>query len=375
MRVVHIVTYVSEDGAFGGPVAVAVAHATELARRGHDVQLLAGWDGVASLEVPGVHVRLFAARAALPVGGFSRLVSPRLVRYFLQNRRKFDVVHVHLARDLVTLPVALLAAWSGIRLILQPHGMVMPDRRSRARVFDVAIRWLLCRADRVLVLTPQEQDGIETVARMTVRSLLITNGVDTSLAAAFAASPPRLPGDSAEVLFLARLHPRKRVTAFVEMAAILHRRGIAARFTVVGPDEGELASMRRMIAEFELEGVVVYEGALALGNSVERMLPADVYVLPSFGEIVPMSVLEAMSAALPVVITHDCGLADSLAANEAAAVTDGSPQQLADAVERFLTDSEYRHRTVSRATRLLGVEYSIAAVVDVLEKIYRESTV
>src|SRR6478735_802081 len=104
MRIAHVVTYVSADGAFGGPVAVAIAQAEELARRGNDVHFLAGWDGVATLQIPGVDVRLFATKHRAP--GLSGLSAPGLRRFLGRHRDSFDVVHVHLGRDLVTLPAA-----------------------------------------------------------------------------------------------------------------------------------------------------------------------------------------------------------------------------------------------------------------------------
>ncbi|MGH1525413.1 glycosyltransferase [Leifsonia sp. L25] len=155
MRIAHVVTYISADGAFGGPVAVAMAQAEELARRGHTVELLAGWDGVATVDVPGVTVRLFPVRR-LPVGGFSGLFSASLVREFL-SANPYDIVHVHLARDLITLPVALLVQRRRLPFVVQPHGMVRPDRRLKARIFDALATRAVLRAARVsLALTDAE---------------------------------------------------------------------------------------------------------------------------------------------------------------------------------------------------------------------------
>jgi hypothetical protein len=69
MRILHVVTLVSADGAYGGPVAVAVAQTQALAELGHDVTLLAGWDGRAKLSAPKVDVQLLRARADRPVRG------------------------------------------------------------------------------------------------------------------------------------------------------------------------------------------------------------------------------------------------------------------------------------------------------------------
>ena len=122
MRIAHIVTYVSEDGAYGGPIAVARAQTAELARRGHDVKLLAGWDGRARLSIPGVDVRLFPVRRVAP--GFSGLVAPGLQRHLRMALANYDALHVHLARDLVTLPAARLGPVSYTHLTLPTKRIV-----------------------------------------------------------------------------------------------------------------------------------------------------------------------------------------------------------------------------------------------------------
>jgi hypothetical protein len=98
VRIAHVLTYVSADGAYGGPLAVLVAQCRELAARGHTVEVFAGWDGVATLEIPGVTVHLFPVVRAVPMG-FSGLVSPALFRAVTTRLREFDVLHVHLSRD------------------------------------------------------------------------------------------------------------------------------------------------------------------------------------------------------------------------------------------------------------------------------------
>ncbi len=63
-----------------------------------------------------------------------------------------------------------------------------------------------------------------------------------------------------EVLFAARMHPRKRPLVFVEMAKALLDAGVDARFTLVGPDEGEGAALR---AALKGDPRISWEGALA----------------------------------------------------------------------------------------------------------------
>jgi glycosyltransferase involved in cell wall biosynthesis len=374
MKLTHVVTYVSEDGAFGGPVAVAVGQAAELARRGHEVELLAGWDGRAELSVPGVSVRLFPV-SALPVGGFSGLRAPALARHLFDapDGSAPDAVHVHLARDLITLPLARRLASAGRPYVVQPHGMVMPDARPKTRAFDALwTRRALRGASTAFALTQREATGLAAVGGPAVHVERIANGIAAEAADDGAGGADAADARDAarpEVLFLARLHPRKRVMAFARMAQLLAERGSPARFAVVGPDEGDLAELQRFIAEHPAVPLA-YEGPIAQGAGRARLARASVYVLPSFGEVFPMTVLESLAAGTPAVITRDCGIADELDGRGAGVVTDGSPDELAQAVSSLITDSGAWAAAAEAGARSIAEVFGIAAVADQLEAAY-----
>jgi glycosyltransferase involved in cell wall biosynthesis len=358
LRIAHVLPYVSADGAFGGPVAVAVEQCRELARQGHRVVLVAGWDGVVDIAIDGVDVRLFRARA-IPGVGFSGLVSPAMLGGLRRHVGEFDLVHIHLGRHLLALAAAWVCRRAGVPYVLQTHGMVTDDPRAKSRVLDaVAVRRVLAGARAVLALTDLEEEALGVVSRGRAHVVRIRNGVAQVSVARY-----RDPDAVAEVLFLARLHPRKRVLAFAEMAAVLHERGVRVRFAVVGPDEGDLPALRAFIAA--RPGLpLVHQGSIAPGASTERLAAADVYVLPSVREVFPMTVLEALAVGTPVVLTEDCGIADELRAAGAALVTDGSVVAMADAVALLLSSSDARTAVAAGMRKSLEADFGITAVVE-----------
>lgn len=369
MKIAHVVTLVSVDGAFGGPVSVARGQCVELARRGHQVTLFAGWDGKADYRIPGVDVRFHRVRRVLPAPGFSGLLAPGLISEFRRVAPTFDVAHVHLARDLITLSAAEIAAVKASRLVTQTHGMVMPDRRTVGRLTDLlSTRRVLAKVDVVTVLTEIERAGLEEVARGPIRTELLPNGI--ALGDQLRADRPR--GDHVPlVLFCARLHPRKRVLAFARMAKILLAGGIEARFAVAGPDEGDLAGLRAFLGSNDIADRVEYLGALPPHEVRPALAAADVYVLPSEREPFPMTLLEAMAEGTPAVITDGCMIAPKLAAAGGPIVTDGTPEGLARAVREILGSKDAAARIGDHSRALIESDFSISAVVDQLEQIYR----
>ncbi|GAA4891817.1 glycosyltransferase [Streptomyces coeruleoprunus] len=363
-----MVTLVSDDGAYGGPTSVAVGQLEECAARGHEVTLVSLWRGrsPAPGRVGAVPLRSRPARALLP-GRFTGIMHPLLARDLWRAMGAADAVHIHAGRDLVSLTALVVAALRRKRFVAQTHGMVEPRRSRVVRLFDRVYVPLLRRARGFLVLTERERLALaEVVGPQGPPLRPLPNGVRSR--GGSAAGPRR----DREVLFLARLHPRKRPEAFVEMAALVHRRVPGARFALYGADEGSLPEVLRLIAAHGLEDVVSYGGALAPAEAVRAQAEAAVYVLPSVDEPFPMTVLQALSVGTPVVCTDSCGIAEELAHRGAAAVTDGSPAALADAVCELLTDEERRHALVAAGHRAVEERFSIRAVTDRLEEIYRD---
>jgi glycosyltransferase involved in cell wall biosynthesis len=367
VRIVQVLSYVSHDGAYGGPVAVARMQCEYLTKRGHEVHLVAGWDGVAELDIPGVRVHLCRARR-LPGLGMAGLISPSVWRTVARLGATADVVHLHVARDLVQMPSASLVRRRGT-VVLQAHGMIRPDHRVSARLVDgLATRPLYRAADAHLVLTDDERRDVPVVAgSVQGRIVSIKNAVPVpDVVASWSEEAPR-------VLFLSRLHERKRPTAFVDMAAEAVRRDSRAVFEMYGPDEGELSAVLARIDKAALQDRVAYRGALSPDQVLPVLASAQVFVLPSINEPFPMALLEAMSVGLPPIITARTGISAELKTRGTAAVTDGTAEDMADALIR-LTDSEEAWTAASRSARA-DIEHSFScdAVVDTLEEVDQDA--
>jgi glycosyltransferase involved in cell wall biosynthesis len=363
MRILQVVTLLSPDGAYGGPARVALNQSAELSSRGHDVTVAAATRGyrVTPAELNGVPVRLFGARTLVPRTGFPGMGSPGLARWFRGSGAGFDIVHIHFGRDLVVLPVAVTARRRRIPYVLQTHGMVVPSSHPLAGPLDtVWTRKLLRDAKAVLYLTEQEREQLGEVARIQLRLVPVRNGVPDYPAAGQRPGPP-------EVLFVARMHPRKRPLVFVDMAKALLDEGLDARFTLVGPDEGEGTALRAAIKNYPR---ISWDGALSPAAIPRRMGAASVYVLPSVREPYPMSVLEAMSVGLPVVVSADCGLAPVVERARCGIVTDGEVPAFAAAVKTIVADRLLARAMGERARKTVHGDFGMRVIGDRLMDVY-----
>jgi glycosyltransferase involved in cell wall biosynthesis len=372
MRILHIVTLVSPDSAYGGPVRVAANQCSSLRDRGHDITIAAATRGFDSPpnSLNENYLQPFPARTTIPKIGFAGLRGAGMSRWLRSQLRDIDVAHIHLARDFVTLPAARLIAQSNTPFVLQTHGMIDPTNRLLAKPLDLFwTRPVLNAASTVFYLTPREANDLNTVAGTRVNLRELNNGVPS----AAAALPPPAQDGRPEVLFLARLHPRKRPGMFVQMAQHLLRDDIDADFTLAGPDEGAKRDVDRLLADGPPDSRIRYDGVIASDAVSARLARASVYVLPSIDEPYPMSVLEAMAVGLPVVVTDTCGLAPLISRTRSGLVAGPDLDSLTEAIRCLLRTPKLLQEMGCNARRTAVETLGMSSVTDILEESYRRA--
>jgi glycosyltransferase involved in cell wall biosynthesis len=374
MKVLHVVTLVTPDGAYGGPTRVAANLCSALRHQGHDAIIAAGVNGFDEppAAVGGVPAELFPAARVISGFGYAATRAPALSRWMNEHAPKFDIVHIHLARDLVILPAAARLRRMRIPYVVQTHGMIAPRSHPLAPAIDRlwTVR-LLRSAAMVFYLNPGERSDLCTVGGAGLRLRQLRNGVPTPDTAARGRRSAALPP---EVLFLARLHERKRPAVFAEAALSLLRSGIRAQFTIVGPPEGADADVDVIIAQARTEGfgpdVIRREPAVPPDLASERMAGASVYVLPAVREPFGLTIIEALMLGIPVIICADGGLADFVRTHACGLVVEGSPQSFAQAISDLLSDPSRARDMGQRGRSAVQSAFSIASVGRELEEIY-----
>lgn len=366
MRILSVVTLISPQGEYGGPVRVALNQARELIELGHSVIVCAATRGFDTppAQMSGVPLRLFPARQVLPGSGFAGLAAPSLWCGVTRHVTEFDVCHIHAARDLVTLPAAAIARARNVPFVLQTHGMIDRSTKPLAVPLDLALtRPVLRGAGRILYLTPVERQGLIEVGGAGLPLVELPNGVPWA--------DEHEPPAASEVLYLARLAERKRPALFAEVAAELSAEFPDASFALVGPDEGEGDNVRRVIAASPAGERLTWEGPIPPEGTLDRMRRASVYVLPSVDEPYPMSVLEAMSIGLPVVITDSCGLAGIVERADAGIVVGPSRGSLQQAIRDLLADPDEARRKGLRGRAFVRDELAMSTIAGNLADLYR----
>jgi glycosyltransferase involved in cell wall biosynthesis len=171
-----------------------------------------------------------------------------------------------------------------------------------------------------------------------------------------------------EVLAVGRLIEAKDYPTLLQAASLLRDQGRRFVLKIVG--DGPLRErLARESAAAKLDSHVEWLGSR---RDVSVLMPAcDVFVLSSVREGQPMVLLEAMSAARPIVATRVGGIPKTVNDGvEALLVPPGNAAALAEAIGRLLDDRELARRLGEKARTRMREEFSIEAVAQAHLKLY-----
>jgi glycosyltransferase involved in cell wall biosynthesis len=182
-----------------------------------------------------------------------------------------------------------------------PHGMLEPWSMQQKRVKKLIYANFielpkLNKANLIRAVGKPEADNL--TKKFSKKTQLIPNGV------AFAKAESKDFSYPIKVLFMARLHHKKGIIPLVQAwkKSLLHNNP-NYQLTIAGPDDGELI---RLEAELKDASNISYNGAVYGEDKTFLLKTHHFYVLPSFSEGFPTSVVEAMSFGLIPVISTGC---------------------------------------------------------------------
>jgi len=179
-------------------------------------------------------------------------------------------------------------------------------------------------------------------------------------------------GPALKVVTVGRLVPVKGHAKLIEAAAELRARGVPVEVTLVGGGPRREA-LERLAARLEVADSVTFTGALGHDEVLRHYADADLFCLPSFGEGLPVVLMEAMAMQLPVVASRIMGIPELVEHGEAGVlVTPGRSDFLADAIEELARDPELRRRMGQAGRRKVLEEFDLDASAQKLRDLFAE---
>jgi glycosyltransferase involved in cell wall biosynthesis len=384
LRVAQII----ESMAMGGAEHLAVKTANHLAAAGHDSHLIVtrGPDVLSARIQPDVkvhylHYRRSSVKNPLAFGASLRK-GVKLIAGVVQDNR-IPVVQTHLPGSNF---LGLMLAWKKTCGVLatihnnQEFNYGGHDNPVLTRLRKKAYRKILDTCQGVIAVSEEVRSsliqdlnaGAEAAARIAV----VTNAVEVP--------PPLSPErrvalrqdagvqpDQILILAAGRFCEQKNFTDLVTAANLLKESGTPFRLIIAGDGE-ERSDLMAQVERLGLREDVSLPGNLT--NLDQVMQAADVFVMSSLWEGLPLVLLEAMAAGLPVVAYAIEGIAEVVADGVTGlTVPVGDAPALAGELARLAVDKDLRQRMGVAGENRIRADYSFEKYVAELTVLYRQA--
>jgi poly(glycerol-phosphate) alpha-glucosyltransferase len=294
---------------------------------------------------------------------------------------ELDVLHTHGLWMYPSLAVRRWSRSSGRPYLISPHGMLDPWAVRNARWKKRVAGWVyehahLRGAACLHALCDAEAKAIrEYGLRNPV--CVIPNGIDLPDPGADEAPPAwasAIPAGAPVLLYLGRLHPKKGLSVLLEGWQLVRAEAQQGgwHLVIAGWDQGgHQAELAAQIERAGLQAQVHLVGPQFGAQKAASLQRADAFVLPSFSEGLPMTVLEAWAHRLPVLMTTACNLPEGFAAGAALEMAP-EPNSIAAVLRRGFAMSDAERAAIGEhGRRLVAARFTWPQVAEQLLAVYR----
>lgn len=290
------------------------------------------------------------------------------------RRRSLPHLHVHFGGAVASVGMLTASAWR-IPWSLTLHG---PDEFFDQEHFFLrqkieSASFVICISDfcrsQVLRIVPRlKEDRLETVRL----------GVDCETLQPLSAESQCVSSvdGSAEaplkLVCTGRMVPAKAHCILLQALALLHESRVRFFCTLIG-DGPERPFLQGMAAELGIADRVQFLGAMAHEPTLSEVSRADVFVLASFAEGLPVALMEAMALGIPCVSTTIAAIPELIDHMEnGLLVPSANPTALCEALRLLAVDSELRLRLGRQARVTAEARYNLARSLDSLANVWSQ---
>lgn len=263
----------------------------------------------------------------------------------------------------------------GAKVVVAPHGMLDPwavknsawKKKLVGHLFEYEN---LHKADCIKALCKSEYDSIREFGLKNPVAI-IPNGINLPEGVTYDRQR-----EKKTMLFVGRIHPKKGIRELIEGLALVREThpGLLNMWQIRIAGWDQLGHTEELIALAEakgLKGTVSFIGSVFGEKKQEELCKANAFVLTSFSEGLPMSVLEAWAYKLPVLMTDFCNIPEGFEADAAVRV-ETTPESIAEGlVKMFSMSNERLEQIGNNGFNLVKERFTWEHIADQTHELYK----
>jgi len=289
----------------------------------------------------------------------------------LQGKQK-TIVHIHTCSGFTFFLDSILVCLARLLsrpVILHIHGARFDQFiDSLTPVLFKYMQWVMARCNNIIVLSESWQQLLQEKLGI-LPFVVVENGVPISVKSSV--NKEKHKRGIIQILFLGNLTERKGIWSLIE--AMQNIEGAVLNFVGGEEDVGIFKKVENQVNIKHLQKKIIIHGP-QYGEAKNNFLrTADIFVLPSYAEGLPISLLEAMANGLPVIVTPVGGIPAVITDyQEGILVRPGQVEELVNALNILIEDSHLRQEMGIAARKRCEEQFGIETTVRKLLNLYSE---
>ena len=389
MKILHVIPSVSPQ--LGGPTLVALNLVYALREIGVDAEIVATSYG---LDVPtGERINYtFDPHQDLSVPVWFLPYTPPALKEFLfskpltswlwQHLNDYDLIDNHYLFSYAPTCAAAIAQIKGVPYTIRTMGQLsswaLAQSHRKKQLYTALIqRKQLNQAAAIHVTAEGEADDVRRFGVLRTPTVNLPLGVSVPKLIPSAKQTLKefysIPKESFVLLFLSRLHRKKRPELLLQAIARLKAQGHQCHAVVAGVGEADyVTKLKELVDSTGISQQVTFAGFVQGSHKDLLLQGSDLFVLPSHSENFGIAVAEALAAGLPVVISPGVQIAPEIAAAQAGCVVPNQLPLLVDEIA-FLLRAPARCKAIGEQGRRFAKErYSWQSIAIELSQVYQK---
>lgn len=291
----------------------------------------------------------------------------------LFNIKKTEIAHIHMSykgsfyrKSVIVLLLKLFKK----SIIIHVHGSCFKEfYNDLGKITKFYCRFILNKSDKVIVLSQSWKDFFSALVEENKIEVLNNN--------------VRISNEKynknkkikkVEFLFLGRLGRRKGVYDLIEVVKKLKQK-YSDKFKLVIAGDGEIEKVNEIIEKENLTGTIENLGWITGKQKEEMLKKSNVFILPSYNEGLPMSILEAMSYHMPCISTEVGGIPEVLENKvNGYLIKPGDKEELYSSMERMINDTDQINIMGEKAFETVKNNFNEEKEMNKLDEIYSNLT-
>ena len=336
MKILHIIRDLSSNT--GGPVNALLGLNEIQLKSGHEVKILSTNFGIKD-------------EITLPKNIIIEPCNWKRWRYSFKLKKKLknliqwsDIVHIHMLWEYPTLLAATTARKLKKPFLLRPCGALENrslkisnwKKKFYLKIFSKALFNYPCRLHFA-----SDEEKTNSLKFNIYNSIIINNGIISKAKKnisqdIFYENFPYLKNKKI-ILFLARVHPIKRPELAILSFCQIYMKFSDAILVIAGPcEKNYLSKLKKIIKKCQIENRVIFTGLLKDDLLYSSYSACNLFIMPSLQESFGISIVEAMAASKPVVISKNIAIANSVKKAFAGIICEDNVEDYSNALEKLL---------------------------------------